>query len=142
MDIQSARNRLTVPSNMEKYYYPLLWARGWRVRRSYDVGVRIASNSWGDTSRFYYDSMCEQADSYMWKHNDFLLLFSAGNEGENGWLHEVSVTRSLGSVTPPALAKNVLTVGAVYSDYMDIPNGKDFITYFSSRGNPDLSRWA
>ena len=79
------------------------------MRRSYDVGVHIASNSWGDTSRFYYDSMCEQADSYMWKHNDFLLLFAAGNEGKNGWLHAVSVTRSMGSITPPALAKNVLT---------------------------------
>ena len=58
----------------------LCLSRSWAgVRRSYDVGVRIASNSWGDTSRFYYDSMCEQADSYMWKHNDFLLLFAVKN---------------------------------------------------------------
>ena len=84
MDIQNARNRLTVPSNMEKYYYPLLWARGWRVRRSYDVGVRIASNSWGLILPLGYITMCRKTDSFLWRHNDMTVLFAAGNEGEDG----------------------------------------------------------
>ena len=50
------------------------------------------------------------------------------------------MTDRLGTITSPSLAKNALTVGGVYSDYLNIPNGKDYITYFSSRGNPSMQR--
>ena len=37
-------------------------------------------------------------------------------------------------MTSPALAKNVITVGATLSERIE--KGKDYITYFSSRGRP------
>ena len=43
--------------------------------------------------------------------------------------------RSFGSVAPPAFSKNVIKVGAVYSTYLGIPDGQNYVTYFSSRGD-------
>ena len=45
-----------------------------------------------------------------------------------------------GTVAPPAFSKNVITVGAVYSTYLDIPDGQNYVTYFSSRGDNSKGR--
>ena len=45
-----------------------------------------------------------------------------------------------GTVVPPAFSKNVITVGAVYSTYLDIPDGQNYVTYFSSRGDNSKGR--
>ena len=78
--------------------------------KPYADGVRIHTNSWGSPQNpGAYDSFAVKADSYMWEHPDMLVLFAAGNDGKdldkNGRIDE-------GSVSTPATAKNVLTVGA------------------------------
>lgn len=44
------------------------------------------------------------------------------------------------TISSPALAKNVITVGASNSIYLDIPNATEQLAYFSSRGNPNSKR--
>jgi len=80
------------------------------VGTAYPDGARIHTNSWGSAANpGAYDTMASRVDEYMWKHPDMLILFAAGNSGEDlngdGRIDE----KSVGS---PATAKNVLTVGA------------------------------
>lgn len=80
------------------------------VGTAYPDGARIHTNSWGSAANpGAYDTMAARVDEYMWKHPDMLVLFAAGNSGEDlnadGRIDE----KSIGS---PATAKNVLTVGA------------------------------
>lgn len=44
------------------------------------------------------------------------------------------------TISSPALAKNVITVGASNSVYLDIPDATEQLAYFSSRGNPNSKR--
>ena len=45
------------------------------------------------------------------------------------------------TVAPPALAKNVITVGATHSMHVSqISEGVNYVTYFSSRGDPQKKR--
>jgi serine protease AprX len=77
---------------------------------AYAAGARIHSNSWGGGRNLgAYDAFAQQADDYMWKHPDFLLVFAAGNSGVD--LDKDGRIDS-GSVSSPGTAKNVLTVGA------------------------------
>ena len=47
----------------------------------------------------------------------------------------------MNTVAPPALAKNVISVGATHSKHVTmIEDGVNYITYFSSRGNPKKNR--
>lgn len=80
------------------------------IGTAYPDGARIHTNSWGSAANpGAYDTMASRVDEYMWKHPDVLVLFAAGNSGEDlnkdGRIDE----KSIGS---PATAKNVLTVGA------------------------------
>lgn len=75
-----------------------------------DDKARIHTNSWGYmTGDGSYNSSCRELDDFIWKHRDFVICFSAGNEGSdidaNGRVNERSVT-------PPGTAKNCITVGA------------------------------
>lgn len=81
-------------------------------RQAYDAGARIHNNSWGGGDFGEYDTYAEAVDRFMWEHPDFLILFAAGNDGIDG--NRDGVVES-GSVTPPATAKNCLTVGAAES---------------------------
>jgi subtilisin family serine protease len=77
---------------------------------SYKDGARVHSNSWGSPRNLgEYDTFAARVDEYMWNHPEMLVLFAAGNSGEDknrdGRIDE-------GSVGSPATAKNVLTVGA------------------------------
>lgn len=51
---------------------------------SYTNDVRISSNSWGTEENPIYDDNCMQTDRFIWEHNDMLVLFAAGNEGDRG----------------------------------------------------------
>ena len=102
--------------------------------------MRIASNSWGLEEHSYYDDLCQQVDEYVWGHNDMFILFAAGNEGEMGYVRSASLSRSLDTFSSHYFAKNALAVGAVYSDYLKIPDGKNYVTYFSSRGDANSPR--
>jgi len=67
---------------------------------AYDLGARIHTNSWGGWSN-EYNSYCADIDAFTWSHQDFLIVFSAGNGGPYA-----------GSVSYPGTAKNCITVGA------------------------------
>ncbi|MEP0766799.1 MAG: S8 family serine peptidase [Fimbriimonadia bacterium] len=76
---------------------------------AYADGARVCSNSWGSNAAGVYDYWARLADSFAAAYPDFLMVFAAGNAGTdidgNGVI-------DLGSIGSPALAKNVLAVGA------------------------------
>ncbi|WP_158599212.1 S8 family serine peptidase [Methanohalophilus sp. RSK] len=93
---------------------------------AYTKDARIHSNSWGSPDNSYTTDS-EVADEFMWNHTDMLILFAAGNDGENG-------NYTIGS---PATAKNILAIGATENLRPEKgPGGDDpdEIAYFSSRG--------
>jgi serine protease AprX len=72
--------------------------------------ARVHTNSWGDTGNFgRYTSNAREVDDFVWNHRDLVVCFAAGNEGVDSNLDGV-IDR--GSITPPATAKNCITVGA------------------------------
>lgn len=76
---------------------------------AYRKGVRIHSNSWGGGAPGEYDEQCRQLDGFVWDHQRFCVVVSAGNDGTDkdgdGKINEMSVTS-------PGTAKNCITVGA------------------------------
>jgi hypothetical protein len=72
--------------------------------------ARVHSNSWGDRGNFgVYTSNAKEVDDFVWNHRDLVICFAAGNEGRDANQDGV-IDR--GSITPPATAKNCITVGA------------------------------
>jgi subtilisin family serine protease len=66
----------------------------------YDTnGVRIVSFSWG-IDNLNYDSWAQAIDKFIWEHKDMVVLIAVGNDGME-W-----------PVSSPAIAKNILGVGA------------------------------
>ena len=134
-------------------------------QQAYDQGARIHSNSWGYINYngvYYTDS--KDTDNFVWNNQDMLILFAAGNEGIDGNSNGVI---DQDSITPPATAKNALSIGAsenyrgetftispylrygttwpldfpldpIYSDYMG--NNIEGLAAFSSRGPTDDGR--
>jgi len=118
------------------------------------AGASLHSNSWGNEAVYgQYDSDSRAVDEYVWENKDFLILFSAGNDGVDA---DGDGVVDLFSLISPGTAKNCLTVGAsegnrpsfsqtwggswpedypadpIFSDRMaDYPGG---IVAFSSRG--------
>uniref|UniRef100_A0A7S3JQM5 subtilisin n=1 Tax=Aureoumbra lagunensis TaxID=44058 RepID=A0A7S3JQM5_9STRA len=85
---------------------------------AYDAGARIFSNSWGGGYEYY--GSAQDVDQFMYDFNDALILFAAGNDGDD---------IGISSILSPGVAKNCLTVGAAENS---IP--VDTVAYFSSRG--------
>jgi subtilisin family serine protease len=81
--------------------------------QAYQVDARIHTNSWGADAEGAYTSYSEDVDQFMWEHQDFLVLFAAGNAGEDAEGDGVINQPSVGS---PATAKNCITVGASEND--------------------------
>ncbi len=75
----------------------------------YDDGARVHTNSWGYVTSNNYIADCQELDSFMWSHRDMTILFAAGNEAKDANSNGVI---DLGSVSPPATAKNCIAVGA------------------------------
>lgn len=82
------------------------------------AGAHIHSNSWGGVLNFY-DADTSAVDGYMHSHDQFLIVFAAGNDGAEGYY----------SMGDPACSKNALTVGAS----LNSPNFED-VAFFSSLG--------
>ena len=55
-------------------------------------------------------------------------------------LLKCSILTRLDTVLAPGLSKNVITVGATHSNYTGVQDGQNYITYFSSRGDPAKKR--
>jgi subtilisin family serine protease len=107
---------------------------------AYGQGARISSNSWGFTNLFRYDTNAQEFDRIVRDaqsgaagNQQLIVVFAAGNDGS-----------ASNTVSSPATAKNVITVGAsenvrmTGNDGCGIPNtGADSandIISFSSRG--------
>ncbi|MBE7533266.1 MAG: S8 family serine peptidase [Ardenticatenaceae bacterium] len=133
-----------IPANLNDLFQP-----------AYNFGARLHTNSWGSSQFGQYTTSAQEADQFSWNNKDFLIHFSAGNSGRDSDANGVIDVHSLGS---PAIAKNVLTVGAsennrpgiqiwnvwytpalpiLNSDLADNFNG---LAAFSSRGPTDDGR--
>ncbi len=124
-------------------------------KEAYNAGARIHSDSWTGKARDsgLYDELSHSVDRFVWENKDMVILFAAGNYGRD---EERNGTVSFGSITPPATAKNCVSVGAsenlrenfteTYRDkwYWDFPlapigydrlaDNPDDIAAFSGRG--------
>lgn len=72
---------------------------------TYNAGARIMSNSWGAPAAQYYTGNERVVDSFAYDHDDFTIIFAAGNDGKTG----------IASIGVPGSAKNLITVGATLS---------------------------
>mmetsp|Transcript_16615 Transcript_16615/g.51978 ORF Transcript_16615/g.51978 Transcript_16615/m.51978 type:complete len:1637 (+) Transcript_16615:89-4999(+) len=78
---------------------------------SYDVDARISTNSWGvsfGVRESPYDSLSADTDEFLYENQDFVVLFSAGNDGP-----------SIDSLGTPCDAKNAIGVGATVTDRIE-----------------------
>lgn len=90
---------LSVPSNLNKM-----------MMRTHRLGARVHTNSWGAAmGEGVYNGMARSVDEIMWNQPDLLVLFAAGNSGVD---RNRDGRVDPGSVSPPATAKNILSVGA------------------------------
>ncbi|HEX3763330.1 MAG TPA: S8 family serine peptidase [Kofleriaceae bacterium] len=111
---------------------------------AYAAGARISSNSWGFTNDFDYDADARAYDQIVRDAQTgvpglqpMLIVFAAGNSGPRS-----------SSVTSPATAKNVITVGASENDRPEASDGcgigaagadsANDVADFSSRGPTGL----
>jgi subtilisin family serine protease len=84
------------------------------------AGARIHSNSWG--GGYLYDAFTLSTDDYLYKNQDFMVVFAAGNSGGSGAY----------TICSPALSKNSLAVAC--SDTGHGGSNIDKIASFSSHG--------
>ncbi|MDH4618390.1 S8 family serine peptidase [Brevibacillus sp. AY1] len=97
---------------------------------AYKKGARINSLSIGSSEHARYTYNSQLVDIFLWEHPDAISLVSAGNDGDE-FLDEYY------TVTPPATAKNVITVGASENyrpEYGYESDDADEVADFSSRG--------
>ena len=93
---------------------------------AYAAGVRIHVDGWGGTGNSGYQDTASQTDHFIRENPDFLVIYSAGNNGPTA-----------GSLTPEAYSKNALVVGASQSPHPAFdPEQVDSsqVSGFSSRG--------
>lgn len=88
-----------IPANLNDLFQP-----------PYDDGARVHTNSWGSTvPGLPYDQSSREIDEFVWKNQDQVICFAAGNDGvdSNG-----DGVVDPGSVGAESAAKNCITVGA------------------------------
>jgi hypothetical protein len=91
-DIVLTSGNFKVPDSLGNDYFN--WAKT-------KTNAYISSNSWGSAYAGYSDS-AKDIDDYVFKNDDFLVLFAAGNSGSQG----------LQSLGEPATNKNGIAIGA------------------------------
>jgi hypothetical protein len=119
------------------------------MTQAYDDGARVSNNSWGDSDSDgtynmdsqEYDSLVRDAEPSVDGNQEMNIIFAAGNDGTN----------NARSISAPATAKNVITVGAAQNvqpfggeDGCDTPDSQadnaNAVLDFSSRGPCDDGR--
>jgi hypothetical protein len=109
-------DELAVPNDVESFL----------LSQSYDIGARIHSASWGSLETTY--GLIDQSfDDFIYKNPDMVIVVAAGN---CGLPTADCLIYGMGSVGSPALAKNIISVGASYND----PALLDGVASFSSKG--------
>jgi hypothetical protein len=78
-------------------------------QQALDAAATIHSNSWGTAGTGAYDGESVDVDQFCWSNKNFLILFAAGNSGQDRDRDGVIDKYSLDT---PGTAKNCLTVGA------------------------------
>ncbi len=103
------------------------------LRKAYEGNSHIHTNSWGTSGYFgEYTTSSEDTDSrtnqydQFWSYNGMLVLISAGNDGSDS-----------DTITPPATAKNAVTVGNHHNRGGGAPST---LSDSSSRGPTDDGR--
>ena len=99
--VQSAADAddyLIFPEDLNELYAP-----------PYDMGARVHSGSWGGGYHGDYDTDAITSDEFIWDHPDMLIVYAAGNDGED---YDDDGVVDLMGINSPGTAKNVLTVGA------------------------------
>ncbi len=96
------------------------------LQDAYDQGARIHQDSWGASAAGEYTADSAAVDSFMWQHQDMLMVVSAGNDGRDGDGDGVVDDGSIGS---PATAKNVLSIGASENARSDLYPCDAALTY-------------
>lgn len=92
-------NTLAVPSDLKIIF-----------NQAYQAGVRVHSNSWGDSdAKGVYNAETSQVDQFVWDNPEMVILFAAGNDGVDA---DADGRIDAGSVSAPATSKNILSVGA------------------------------
>ncbi len=103
---------------------------------AYQQGARVHTNSWGYVCGFFtttcapynYNTDARTIDQFVWNNNDMVIVFAAGNHGDDNCSSGCSRTAS-----NPASAKNDITVGAMaravdakmgWSAYGSYPSGR------------------
>ena len=82
-------------------------------QEAYDNNARIHNNSWGAATDSMYTIDSLEVDEFVASHRDFLVVFSAGNEGQaSNRLHSEIGYADWLSIGSPASSKNAITVGA------------------------------
>ena len=69
---------------------------------------------------FWYDVFCSDTDKYLYENPEFVAVFAAGNDGNQGQE----------SILSPGLAKNAMAIGAVHND----PLSMNMVSDFSAQG--------
>ncbi len=110
-DIGNDQGNVSFPSNYDNLWQPPYDGNAGGAARS-------SSNSWGQTSGNSYTMGSRMVDIFMWNHKDFLISFSAGNDGPGS-----------NTVRPPSTAKDCITAGACGNGA-----GGNQVASFSSRG--------
>ncbi|KAG4277081.1 hypothetical protein FPRO04_14185 [Fusarium proliferatum] len=107
--------------------------------QGYQAGARIHTNSWGtplprSNVQRPYDTGAEGIDRYVWDHQDMIILFAAGNDGQDSDLDGKVNDRSLGA---EASAKNCITVGASENLRPTLRSGRNGAPYTYGAFWPD-----
>jgi serine protease AprX len=113
-----------------QFYSPSM---NYLLNTAYSNGANIHTNSWGSHTNFGeyttdsvdVDDRTNYYDQY-WSYDGLAVLFSAGNDGDG-----------VGTITPPATAKNQIAVGSHHNRGGSAP---DALTQSSSRGPTDDGR--
>ncbi len=79
------------------------------LRQAYDAGARVYNISIAFSSEGRYDLVAWQIDHFVWEHPDMVIVVGAGNESQD---QDRDGRVEVGTVTSPATAKNVISVGA------------------------------
>ena len=77
--------------------------------RARQEGARIHVNAWGDPAKGQYTDDSYEADRFLWKNPDAVILFATGNAGSDSNGDRILDKSSLYA---PASGKNVIAVGA------------------------------